>query len=477
MTMADHFADFADFTDIIISKAGLKSLERAGERVRRQAQADDKARGINAENAVIGETRIARDWKHILENAAEELKWDVLDEYNSLVHTLEPREVLVGAAILDGLGPMPPKAVASKLLSKWNVQAAVCLRLGIFWGRLNFGQVPAKTITDQYWLVCEAIAADAPEKQTLNLSYTTVREDLLLLNRLLRNYAARWRLTFVPQVEVPKEVVRRDTYLTPDEAARLLWAARGRVWNRDTGTWVKVVRADGRVVNFIDELTLENDKGIGRETIVEIYSGLRSGAAVGMRWKPNKEAGWIDVDTGTIHRTGSAQSQTKKNKFPSSKMAKRLLQHARRWKTADMRGGFNHVIRKDDNTPYTSTLFAFIKIVENAGLDPEIVRHTFRHSLATWLAFIGVDQVSAAKLLGMSVGVLDRVYRHFAPASEDDAIAKLDDPASRRRLRTLTREPRTAQPRGARQPVQALPRVPKLLERIRKARERDGGAQ
>jgi integrase len=247
--------------------------------------------------------------------------------------------------------------------------------------------------------------------------------------------------------------------------------------------------ADGRLVNYIDESTLKHDKGVGREILIETYTGLRPGSAAGLRYKPSDEDGWIDVDTGTIHRTGNAEGVTKKSKFPTSSIPRRLRQHVGRWRKRDRSLGLaNYIIRKWDTTPYFSTGFAFNKIVENAGLDPNIIRHTFRHTLASWLAYIGAEQASAAKLLGMSVGTLDRVYRHLAPATEENAINKLADPVCRARLRTLTRPPTSGPapspakkgrkgPKGLRHnPVAAPPRARRLLGRIRKARASDAGA-
>jgi integrase len=470
------FEDGVEAADEAFSKSGLKTLSQAGLRMARAARAEEKLGEITCSDGVAADqSELTLNWKHILENAAKELTADVLEDYRRRLHTIPVRNVLVGAALLDQLGPRPPPIAAPKLVDNWNRDAHRMLRIGLFWGGLTFGQV-SKLATDQYWKACAAISVTMREEGRRGFSYTTVKTDLEWVQRAVRDYARDNNLAFAPVLDIPTDIVRRDIYLTQSEAARLLWACRGRVWNPETNDWVKVVGPEG-LVNLIDRSTRDHSRGIARAIIIGLYTGWRHENMARATWKRHPNHGWIDVESGTVYRSGSRQARTNKNQNPSSRALRRLVQHCRRWKKSDDREGHVFIIRKRDGKPYAKINGSFNKIVEAAGLEPEIVVHSFRHTLATWCAFLGIDKDSAAKLLGMSPQTLDWVYKHFSPASEDNAIEIFADAKRRAKLRTLTREKNPDGPKLASNhaPVQAPPRRAVPLKRVARARIADAG--
>lgn len=484
--------DTLDIVETIINRSGLRTLDKAGKRALAAARSEIAANELVASDGLPpNQTRLAKDWKWFLEDAADRLSSDVLEDYRRRLHTIPAKEVLVGAALLDDLGPRPPVIASQKAHNNWKAKARMYLRIGLFFGRLSFGQI-SKRATAGYFKACIAISTAAAENGRRGLSYMTIRKDLEHLQRALRDYDLHNHLGFHPHVDVPSDKVRRTAYLTRPEAARLLWSTRGRIWNRKTEAWVKTVAtegrvwdkekgdwapADGRVVNVIDKKTKTHSNGMGRAFRVEIYTGWRSENMFRSTWKRHPKHGSIDVAEGMVHRTGYAQPQNLKNMHPSSKLLKRLLQHARRWKKMDDRDGHRFIIRKRDNEPYKSIHEQFVKLVEAAGLDHEILIHTFRHTLATWSAIIGVDIHSTAKLMGMTVETLEWVYQHFAPASEDNAIEVWDDPDRRARLRNLTKEkdPEDYPLYNDHIPMKPQPRKVKILQRVQRARDNDIG--
>jgi hypothetical protein len=64
-------------------------------------------------------------------------------------------------------------------------------------------------------------------------------------------------------------------------------------------------------------------------------------------------------------------------------------------------------------------------VVADAGLDVEVVRHTLRHTAATWLRIGRVDVRAAADLLGMSVQTAVKIYGQWTLEGQDAAADAL----------------------------------------------------
>ena len=78
--------------------------------------------------------------------------------------------------------------------------------------------------------------------------------------------------------------------------------------------------------------------------------------------------------------------------------------------------------------PVQSVTKAFDHAVQVAGLENDfgkVVRHTLRHTAATWLMQRGTDPWQAAGFLGMSVDVLLKTYGHHHPDYMQEAAAAI----------------------------------------------------
>ena len=60
-------------------------------------------------------------------------------------------------------------------------------------------------------------------------------------------------------------------------------------------------------------------------------------------------------------------------------------------------------------------------ILEDTGLGDDVVRHSLRHTAATWLMQAGVDMWEAAGWLGMTVEQLEANYGHHHPDFQEEA--------------------------------------------------------
>jgi integrase len=80
------------------------------------------------------------------------------------------------------------------------------------------------------------------------------------------------------------------------------------------------------------------------------------------------------------------------------------------------------VNRTHDGQPLAGKIrSAWEGILEDAGLGADVVRHSLRHTAATWLMQAGVDMWEAAGWLGMTVEQLEANYGHHHPDFQEEA--------------------------------------------------------
>ncbi|WP_022720577.1 tyrosine-type recombinase/integrase [Rhodopseudomonas sp. B29] len=80
------------------------------------------------------------------------------------------------------------------------------------------------------------------------------------------------------------------------------------------------------------------------------------------------------------------------------------------------------VNRVHDGQPLAGKIrSAWEGILEDAGLGDDVVRHSLRHTAATWLMQAGVDLWEAAGWLGMTVEQLEANYGRHHPDFQEDA--------------------------------------------------------
>ncbi len=65
---------------------------------------------------------------------------------------------------------------------------------------------------------------------------------------------------------------------------------------------------------------------------------------------------------------------------------------------------------------------------DEAGLDDEVIRHTLRHTAATWLMQAGTNPWEAAGYLGMSVETLLKNCGHHHPDYHREAAESISAP-------------------------------------------------
>lgn len=200
--------------------------------------------------------------------------------------------------------------------------------------------------------------------------------DLKVLQAAVRHWHEEYGpLPSIPKVWRPKENPARERWLTKNEAARLLRAAR---------PWPYLARM----------------------ILIGLHTGSRPGVSKALQWD------WIDFDRGIMRRRAPGTSDRGNKRSPPVKLGRKILLHLRRWhRTAN---GIKWVVNfngRQIGDPHASWKWA----VTAAQLPGTVTPHTLRHTRATWLMQAGVDPWEAAGHLGMSLRVLESVYGHHHP--------------------------------------------------------------
>ncbi len=212
--------------------------------------------------------------------------------------------------------------------------------------------------------------------------------DLKVLKAAVKHWHAEYGpLDAVPLFEMPAQNAPKERWLTVEEAARLLWAAR-------------------------------RYRHMRRFILLMLYTGSRPGVVLALQWDQ------IDLKAGVMSRTREGKAQDKKKRAPKVKLGDRILAHLRRWRRLDNRDEklvchFTdrwHPGARQVEDPHG----AWKKIVKAAKL-PGVTRHTLRHTRATWLMQADVPIWEASGHLGMSIRTLERVYGHHSPSHQGRA--------------------------------------------------------
>jgi integrase len=204
--------------------------------------------------------------------------------------------------------------------------------------------------------------------------------------KILRAAIGHWHkehgpLNFMPSFWRPEEPPARERYLTRDEVAKLLWAAR-------------------------------RDQHIKRLILLGIYTGSRPGVILSLEWSQ------IDLNAGVLKRAKLGAVQSSNKKAPNVRLGRRIMAHLGRWKRIDGDNKFIcHFMGRPTDDPHGS----WRRIVKASGLPGKVTRHTLRHTRATWMAQAGVPLFEAAGFLGMTVKTLEKTYAHHDPKHQEHA--------------------------------------------------------
>jgi integrase len=265
------------------------------------------------------------------------------------------------------------------------------------------------------------------------VSDQTARRRLEDLRAAVNAYHAEHTLNVVPKITLPPKAEGRHRWLTRNEAARLLGAAISYVWDDARGSWKR--KADGTLYRR-ERWIIRRRYPAARFCLVGVYSARREETIRRTQWLPTTTHPWMNLDAVVYQGKGALERSTKKRR-PPAKIASRLRPHLIRWRRIDqsrsaelraaglMKDGdqIRFVVnRVQDGQPLAGKIrSAWEGILEDAGLGDDVVRHSLRHTAATWLMQAGVDMWEAAGWLGMTVEQLEANYGHHHPDFQVEA--------------------------------------------------------
>jgi len=219
----------------------------------------------------------------------------------------------------------------------------------------------------------------------------TVRKELGTLQAAINYCYAEGYLTAPVKVKLPPKPPPRDRWLTRNEVAKLIRAARRSPQSR-------------HLCRFI---------------LVAVYTGTSSDAIMRMRYLPNVTGGWVDTERGIMHRRATGEVETSKRR-PPIPIPRQLLAHLRRWE----RKGSQWVVELDGQR-VANVKRAWGTALAASGI-PHCTRHDLRHTAITWAMQSGVDKWAASGFFGISLEMIERVYGHHHPDYLQSAVAAME---------------------------------------------------
>lgn len=285
--------------------------------------------------------------------------------------------------------------------------AATFVQLLEWWGDKFLADINGRSCRDYVaWRCTHQWKSAKPQvtgKPARMVTAAGARRELEALRAAVNYHQAEGLHREIVRVTLPPKNPPRTRHLTRTEFAKLLLTA----WRlRENATVVRGKRKGQPVLS-----KKRPARHIARFLLVGVYTGRRASAICEAAFEPTPGYGWIDLKRGLYYRADQHEVETNKRQ-PTILIPRRLLMHLRRWKRLNPKQKFVVEFR---GKPVREVNKGFARIVELAGLGPEVVPHTLRHTCATWLSQRGASMGDAAGFLGMSQAIYEHVYRKLSP--------------------------------------------------------------
>lgn len=259
-----------------------------------------------------------------------------------------------------------------------------------------WGEQPVSAVTGP---TCRRYAAHR------GVSDGTVRRELGTLQAAINHCHREGYLTAAPKVTMPNKPDPKQRWLTRQEAAWLLRAARA-------------LRKDGRhLADFI---------------LHGLYTGSRKATILAMHIDtPSISGGHVDTVNGILYRKPQGKSETAKRQG-AARLPERYLAHLRRqaangrhYVVEDYRGNRVADIRKG----WARAVVLAEAIAKRAGVTidlSDVTPHTLKHTAITWALQRGATAWDAAGYFSTSRDTIERVYGHHSPDHQRSAVEAMD---------------------------------------------------
>lgn len=189
--------------------------------------------------------------------------------------------------------------------------------------------------------------------------------------------------------------------------------SKGRVRHLDRSTIAKLIWAAYTKRHFPPRSVngVKRTVHIARFILTALYTGSRSARVWQASFVKIPGRPYIDLEAGVFFRTWDDEQIAENKQAPPIRIPGRLLAHMRRWH----RLGAKYVVEYQGKPADPKRAFRNIvnSTLKSDGAD--VVRHTLRHTAATWLMQAGTDKWETAGYLGMTLETLENTYGHHHP--------------------------------------------------------------
>lgn len=366
--------------------------------------------------------------------AAERRLVEVIDELRAARPIADAGPVDVGkvtvASILAFYGyHRAPQAVDSQRIGH-AIEALLP-----FWGDRTVDTIVGKICRQYYAQRRTALAKKFPRRAARALPSPvdkkgpaafdgTIRRELGTLAAALKFCKLEGQVKTAPDVWLPPKRPARERWLTREQAARLIRAAR------------KDKRSRGYLPLFV---------------LTGLYMAQRKDAILSLQWVPNFTGGWVDLEQGVIHWKADMEVESNKRR-PKAPIPKRLYRFLSNARSRTRQYVFERSAKGPDGRPRLMPInnikHSFATAACNAGLGTlenkavfrksrgktvrenvahtDVTPHILRHTGITWMLQRGAPIREVAGFVGATEQVIEDIYGHHHPDHLRGARTALD---------------------------------------------------
>lgn len=272
------------------------------------------------------------------------------------------------------------RAKAKKPVARPQELASRLDRLLSYWGDMTLDDVDEETCGDY----ADHIGSEAAARRHL--------EDF---RAAIKGYARAGLCRELVTVSLPEPGESRVDFFERGQLAQMLWYC----WRFRRSQYGKPTKdfALRHLIPFI---------------LTAVYTGTRSRRIWRASYVQEDGRPWIDVEGGVYYRLAKGEKAPRNKRAATVRIPGRLLAHMRRWSKKRTYLVEHHGKPGDPK----KSLSAMMK--EVFGEDHNFVRHTFRHTCATWLLWSGEKSDDVAAYLSMTKQILFDVYGHDHPDAD-----------------------------------------------------------
>lgn len=273
-----------------------------------------------------------------------------------------------------------------------------------FWANSTVGEITGNT--------CRAYQRSRKKRDGTPVSPGTIRRELNVLQAAINHCHREGYLTTAPKVVLPKKPDSKDRYLTRQEAAWLLRAARS-------------LKKDGRhLADFIQH---------------GLYAGSRKATILAMHIDtPSTFGGHVDTRNGILYRKPQGKVMTKKRQGTARVPARYLAQLRRMAANGRLyvverqivrRGVLRREMVANIRKGWDGAIKAAPILAAKHGIAidlSDVTPHVLKHTAITWALQKGATIWDAAGYFDTSAETIQKTYGHHCPDHQSSVLAAID---------------------------------------------------